>query len=61
MMNTKAALARGHITTWAGTTRVWASERGVREVKLPDWRRGMPQDARDESRIVIEAECGTAA
>lgn len=61
MMNANAALARGHITTWAGTTRVWASECGVREVKLPNWRNGMPQDARDETRIVIEAEQGTAA
>ena len=47
--------------TWAGVTRVWTSERGVREVKLPSWRHGAPAEARSESVTVVESERGTAA
>lgn len=38
-------LARGTVTTWAGVTRVAASEAGVRGVWLPRWR-GSHQEAR---------------
>lgn len=61
MANTTSPLARGSIATWAGVTRVWTSERGVREVKLPNWRHGTPADAREDPCIVIESERGTAA
>ncbi len=49
------ALASGSITTWAGETRVLASERGVREVWLPDWRSGLPTDVSAEPRAHVEA------
>lgn len=61
MLNSNEQLARGYVTTWAGVTRVWTSECGVREVKLPNWRHGTPGDAATEPRIVIELERGTVA
>jgi methylated-DNA-[protein]-cysteine S-methyltransferase len=36
-------LAVGEVTTWAGTTRVAASARGVRQVWLPDWHHATPE------------------
>lgn len=62
MATAVATLARGAVTTWAGTTRVLASERGVRQVWLPDWRAGVPANAVTGKPVVtIEAEAGGAA
>jgi methylated-DNA-[protein]-cysteine S-methyltransferase len=36
-------LAKGQVTTWAGTTRVTASPMGVRQVWLPDWHGAPPK------------------
>ena len=61
MANTNDNLARGHVVTWVGATRVWTSERGVRHVWFPSWRRGAPADARNETSVVVDLERGTAA
>src|SRR5689334_5759476 len=45
-------LVTGTVRTWAGTTRVTTSPRGVREVWLPSWRGGEPQGTPPAERAV---------
>jgi len=58
---TSARLARGAITTWAGTTRVTASAQGVRSVWLPSWRAGVPSSATAEPAISLADDANGAA
>ncbi|HEY7983578.1 MAG TPA: methylated-DNA--[protein]-cysteine S-methyltransferase [Ktedonobacterales bacterium] len=52
-------LVVGTVRTWAGTTRVTASPRGVREVWLPNWRGGEPEGAPPVERAAeISAPAG---
>jgi methylated-DNA-[protein]-cysteine S-methyltransferase len=52
-------LVTGTVRTWAGTTRVTASPRGVREVWLPSWRGGEPQGTQPAERAAeISAPAG---
>jgi methylated-DNA-[protein]-cysteine S-methyltransferase len=51
---TITTLARGSVTTWAGTTRVEASADGVRSTWLPDWHRGAPAVDGTTPRITVE-------
>jgi methylated-DNA-[protein]-cysteine S-methyltransferase len=53
------AIAVGYITSWAGRTRVAASERGVRSVWLPSWRTGEPAAGPPEARDVVIEPGGT--
>ena len=61
MATANDGLARGFVATWAGVTRVWTSEKGVREVRLPNWRRGVPAESREQPLIAVEQERGNAA
>lgn len=47
-------LARGSVTTWAGTTRVVAAKTGVREVALPAWQTETRPLALSVPEIVVE-------
>jgi methylated-DNA-[protein]-cysteine S-methyltransferase len=47
-------LARGSVTTWAGTTRVEASADGVRSTWLPDWHRGAPAGDETTPSVAVE-------
>jgi methylated-DNA-[protein]-cysteine S-methyltransferase len=59
---TSTGLASGTLTTWAGTTRVTASARGVRSIWLPSWRAGAPTSTSDEPAIslpdAVDGEAG---
>lgn len=55
------AIAVGYVTSWAGRTRVIASERGVRSVWLPDWRAGEPAAQSAEAPGVVVEPGGAEA
>jgi methylated-DNA-[protein]-cysteine S-methyltransferase len=54
-------LVTGTVRTWAGTTRVMASPRGVREVWLPNWRGGAPEGAQPEAQTAQAAAISAPA
>jgi len=58
---TTTRLASGALTTWAGTTRVTASARGVRSVWLPSWHAGPPTDASDTPALTLPDAADGAA
>ncbi len=50
----RETLAVGHVTTWAGTTHVRASDAGVMHVFLPDWHGAEPPVGSAEPVIAVE-------
>lgn len=63
MTDNAGSLAIGTVTTWAGTTRVTATTKGVRQVWLPDWHTGEATAplAHDATPIYAIMEQGTTA
>jgi methylated-DNA-[protein]-cysteine S-methyltransferase len=53
-------LAVGTVTTWAGPTRVTATERGVRQVWLPDWHAAPPAQTSAQPQTAV-VQTGTDA
>jgi methylated-DNA-[protein]-cysteine S-methyltransferase len=53
--------AAGHVTTWAGTTHVVTSERGVRQIDLPAWRDDTRPRTMSAAEVAIEHGDGTPA
>lgn len=61
MTNSHDTYATGTVTTWAGTTHVRASAKGIRAVTLPSWRGPHPPAGSPSPRIELARVVGDAA